>query len=206
VERKSLVDALLSAIAAAAFAWLAVQRRTGATLKVDLAVRARVHEFAAPPMTTLARILATAGSPVALPFFFAIAVAAFHLLRWSRATVTLTAVMAVAIVCNVGLKRLIHSARPAPFFGAEPSSYSFPSGHALYSLSFYGVLAGALAAHAPPGAARLGIWAAAALLVLGIGLSRIYLGVHYPSDVVGGYLGALFALFAVGAVSALVPG
>ena len=110
--------------------------------------------------------------------------------------------MSAAIASNLGLKRLIHCARPEPFFGAEPSSYSFPSGHALYSLSFYGVIAVAFAAHAPPGLARIAIGAAAGLLVVGIGFSRVYLGVHYPSDVVAGYLAATFV---VGAVFAFWP-
>jgi membrane-associated phospholipid phosphatase len=82
-------------------------------------------------------------------------------------------------------------------------SYSFPSGHALYSLCFYGVLASLLAAHAPPGAAPIGIYVAAALLIAGIGLSRVYLGVHYPSDVIAGYLAAAFV---IGAVFAFSPG
>ena len=115
----------------------------------------------------------------------------------------LAEVMATAVVCNVGLKRLIHSRRPEPFFGTNPSSYSFPSGHALYSLSFYGVLASVLAAHAPPGAARIGIHVAAALLIAGIGLSRVYLGVHYTSDVIAGYLAAAFV---IGVVFGLAPG
>ena len=108
-----------------------------------------------------------------------------------------------AIVCNIGLKDLIQHARPEPFFGKEPSSYSFPSGHALYSLCFYGMIAGVLAAHALEPAARIGIWGAAALLIAGIGLSRVYLGVHYPSDVIAGYLSAAFV---IGAVFAFSPG
>jgi undecaprenyl-diphosphatase len=201
-ERKRIADGLLAALAAATFAWVAALRRSGATLKLDLAIRGRVHEAASPAMTALARVLATLGSPVVLPLFFAAAILAFYRLDWKQPAITLSAVMALAVVCNLGLKRLIHCARPQPFFGTLPSSYSFPSGHSLYSLSFYGALAGVLAAHVP-GAARMGICLAAALLVGGIGLSRVYLGVHYPSDVVAGYLAAIFVL---GAVFAFSPG
>ncbi len=202
-QRKRVGEIFLAAVAAAAFGWAAVRRRSGASLRFDLAVRARVHESASPPLTAIARVLATVGSPVVLPLFFGIAIVVFHRRHWHRAEITLSAVMGGAIVCNVGLKRLIHSPRPEPFFGTDPSSYSFPSGHALYSLSFYGVIAGVLAAHAPTGATRFAILIAAALLVLGIGLSRVYLGVHYPSDVIAGYLAAIFV---ISVVSAAWPG
>ena len=192
---------VVMSIAAALFGWLAVARRSGATLGFDVAVRTSVHGWASPAMTVIVRALATVGSPLVVSLFFAIAMLAFHRLEWKRAGLTLAEVMAGAVVCNVGLKRLIHCPRPEPFVGRDPSSYSFPSGHALYSLCFYGVLASVLAAHTPERAARFAIWAAAAVLVAGIGLSRVYLGVHYPSDVIAGYLGAAFVMSAVFAFS-----
>ena len=198
-----IASLVLMSIAAALFGWLAVARRSGATLEFDLGVRARVHEWASPAMTTIARSVTVLGSPLVLSLLFAIAMLAFHRLEWRRPAITVAEVMAGAIVCNIGLKELIRRARPEPFFGREPASYSFPSGHALYSLCFYGLIASVLAAHAPERAARIGIWGAAALLIAGIGLSRVYLGVHYPSDVIAGYLGAAFV---IGAVLAFSPG
>jgi undecaprenyl-diphosphatase len=202
-QRRRIAVIVLTSIAAALFGWLAVARRSGATLEFDLGVRARVHDWASPAMTAIARIVTALGSPIFLSVFFAIAMLAFYRLEWKRPAITLAEVMAGAIVCNIGLKRLIQRARPEPFFGVDPSSYSFPSGHALYSLCFYGVIASVLAAHAPDRAARIGIWVAAALLIAGIGLSRVYLGVHYPSDVIAGYLSAAFV---IGAVFAFSPG
>jgi undecaprenyl-diphosphatase len=200
-EPKRIAAVAVMSIAAALFGWLAVARRSGATLGFDLAARTGVHRSASPAMTAIARVVATVGSPIFLSVFFAIAIPAFHRVEWKRAAVTLAEVMAGAIVCNVGLKRLIHCPRPEPFVGKDPSSYSFPSGHALYSLCFYGVLASVLTAHTPERTARIAIWLAAAVLVAGIGLSRVYLGVHYPSDVIAGYLGAAFVLSAVFAFS-----
>jgi undecaprenyl-diphosphatase len=196
-ERKRFADILMAAFAAATFGWLAVERRSGATLKFDLAVRGGVHKLASPTMTAIARGLSTVGSPVVLPLLLTIGIVAFRRLHWNRAALALTAVMAVAVACNVGLKWVMHTARPEPFFGTDPSSYSFPSGHALFALSFYGVVAAVLAAHTSATVAQIGIWVGAALLALGIGLSRVYLGVHYPSDVVAGYLAAVFAISVV---------
>ncbi len=88
------------------------------------------------------------------------------------------------------LKYAYHRARPVPFFGGVPHTYSFPSGHSLVSFCVYGVLAGLLSHRVRSTTHRLLVWLVAAVLVLAIGLSRIYLGVHYPSDVLAGYLAA----------------
>jgi undecaprenyl-diphosphatase len=198
-ERVAVV--LFTAVAAAMFGWLAVARRSGATQPFDLAVRTRVHGTASPALTVIARGLSRVGSPLVLSLFFGIAMVAFHRLQWKPAAITLAEVMSAAVACNVGFKRLVHCPRPEPFFGTNPSSYSFPSGHSLYSFSFYGVLAIVLTAHTPEGAARIAVCVAAALLVAGIGLSRVYLGVHLASDVIAGYLAAAFVMGAVLALS-----
>jgi undecaprenyl-diphosphatase len=86
------------------------------------------------------------------------------------------------------VKSLFHRPRPAlidPL--AVASGFSFPSGHALIALVLYGTLGYVLAGRARSrGAARL-IFISTAVLVGGIGLSRLYLGVHYATDVIAGY-------------------
>jgi undecaprenyl-diphosphatase len=99
---------------------------------------------------------------------------------------------------NVALKFAFHRPRPVAFFGATPSSYSFPSGHALGSLCFYGILAAILAARVRGRGAKFCVWIAALFLIGMIGFSRIYLGVHYPSDVIAGYCAATVWVGAVG--------
>ena len=87
--------------------------------------------------------------------------------------------------------RRFTSAASGPMsFTDLPRTYSFPSGHSLFSFCFYGVLAGLLTRRIASRIGRILIWTFAALLVAAIGLSRIYLGVHYPSDVIAGYLAA----------------
>jgi undecaprenyl-diphosphatase len=98
--------------------------------------------------------------------------------------------MTGALALDLALKYAFHRERPPVFFGTEPASYSFPSGHALCSFCFYGVMAGLIAARVRSPALRIAVWALAALLVIAIGVSRVYLGMHYPSDVIGGYLAA----------------
>lgn len=125
-------------------------------------------------------------------------VVAFALVGWKRGMVTFLITMAGAAVLNSTLKMIFARERPEPFFGIlRPESYSFPSGHALFSFCFYGVVAAVITARIRQTSKRIAVWVTASVLVLLIGLSRIYLGVHYPSDVVAGYVAAFVWLVVV---------
>jgi undecaprenyl-diphosphatase len=106
---------------------------------------------------------------------------------------------------TTALKDLDHRVRPDLFrFPGYPvpHSYSFPSGHAVMAAGFWGVLA-LLMAMELRGWRRWALTALGAVLALLIGFSRLYLGVHYPSDVLGGYLLAISWAAAVGIVFTL---
>ena len=103
-------------------------------------------------------------------------------------------VMAAAGATEVSLKWLVNRARPVEVFAhTMPNSFSFPSGHTIYGTTFYFAMA-AIGTPWLKGAPRTAVWFAASLLALLIGASRIFLGVHYFSDVLGGYLVAVFWL------------
>lgn len=95
------------------------------------------------------------------------------------------------IALNLLLKDMFH--RPRPLYAplAHETSYSFPSGHAMNSLVFYMSLAYFIFHHTKN--KKMGIILACifGILVFCIGISRVYLGVHYPSDVVAGYAAGL---------------
>jgi len=91
-------------------------------------------------------------------------------------------------------------ARPRPLLETArivQGGLSFPSGHAVVSATFYGTVAYFLARSAKHEAVKIVVGLCAALLLFLIGLSRIYLGVHYPSDVVAGWIAGLFWLVLV---------
>ncbi len=101
-----------------------------------------------------------------------------------------------ASLLNAGLKSILHRPRPelVPHLAAV-SNASFPSGHAMISAAIYLTIAAMLSETQPKRSARIFLMAFAGLLVLLIGCSRIYLGVHWPSDVLAGWcLGSVWAL------------
>ena len=119
------------------------------------------------------------------------------LLFFSRRRVDALVVLisAVPIVVGYLLKEVVGRARPDfSILGSEPSGLSFPSGHALFAIVFGGlliILAGDLVHQAK---LRRAIQIGLALLILAVGASRVYIGVHYPSDVLGSYLFGAMAL------------
>ncbi len=184
VPAVSLVTALLAIFL---FAWLAENVVEQHTAHFDSVVRAVVHGYASHPLTRIMFAVSFMGSGGLIASAL-IAFALFRYFQWRRAAIWLVLTLAGALALDLALKFAFHRPRPVPFFGPIPRTYSFPSGHSLFSFCFYGVLAGLLAGRVRSIQMRVGIWTVAALLVLAIGISRIYLGVHYPSDVIAGYL------------------
>ena len=171
------------------FVWLGREMRAGDTLRFDQVIRNWVHQFASPGLTVLMKVFSMLGAQI-LALVLVAAFVIFARLRWKRAALWLAIAMAGALVLEAALKYAYHRIRPQAYFIPEPASYSFPSGHALTSFCFYGVLAGLVTDRIKSLSWRIAVWIAATLLVIAIGLSRIYLGVHYPSDVLAGYLAA----------------
>ena len=198
----SLIAGLLIAAAALLFfAWLANQVLVGATRELDQGAREFVQHIASRRLTFVMRGLTLTGSVTILLPLAAVAVAALWSVGRRRAAWLLAITMIGAEALDQVLKFAFHRTRPQPFFDTPlPGSYSFPSGHALINCCFFGVLAAILTVRERRHWIRVAIWTAAVALAALIGLSRIYLGVHYASDVVAGYLAAIVWVFTVGAV------
>lgn len=180
------------------FAWLAEEVLDGDTEAFDETVRAFVHGFAGEWLTGFMNFVTMLGSTLFLSIVFICVLIIFYRIEWKRAAVLLTATMVGAVILNFVLKVSFARARPVPFFDTPlPASYSFPSGHALFAVCFYAALAWLVAAQMRKRSLKFLIWIFAVLIVLLIGLSRIYLGVHYPSDVIAGYAAAIIWVLTV---------
>jgi undecaprenyl-diphosphatase len=174
------------------FAWLSEEVFQGNVQQFDEPIRLWIHQYASPTPTSLMRFVTMLGSTAFLLAWGVSLGFVFLWAGWRRSAILLAVTMAGASMLDWALKMAFHRARPAPFFDTlVPSSYSYPSGHALLSFCFYSVLAAILAGHIERRVGRILIRMLAVLLITLIGVSRIYLGVHYPSDVLAGYLAAL---------------
>jgi undecaprenyl-diphosphatase len=182
----------IAAMSVALFAWLAHAVAWGPADRFDLAVRGTIHTWASPQLTFAMRGITLLASPAFLLPFGALIV--WQLMATGRrgaATLLLIAALGGEAL-DQGLKLFFARPRPEAFFGLpEPETYSFPSGHSMGSCCFYGALAIIAMAGAQSRRARWAIAAGAVALIALVGLSRIYLGVHYPTDVLGGYLAGL---------------
>lgn len=185
------VAALLSA-ALCVFAGLAMLVATGRTLAFDAALRAAVHACTQPELTAAMRVATFLGGGELL-WPLGVLVAAWLAWTGRRPEAARFAIAVVAAnLVDEAIKWAFHRPRPQPWFGSPvPSSYSFPSGHAFMSCVFYLLLAAAVIRPEWAPWRKRTLWMAALLLILAIGLSRVYLGVHYPTDVLAGYLAAI---------------
>ena len=177
------------------FAWLAYMVSSGRAGALDTFARGMVHGWSNPLLTRImfvATFLGRTGFIAVVGAFFV-----WWLIKTGRRqeALLLASGSVGAYLFMQILKLAFHRPRPDPFFGLQPpESYSFPSGHALLSTVFY-VLLATLVTRNPV------IRAAAVALAGLIGLSRIYLGVHYPTDVFAGYAAALVCLSALTAAA-----
>ena len=132
------------------------------------------------------------GSPPVLSFFVLAVVGALAVRRQLHALALLLVASAGGLLLNELLKDLFGRPRPPlEFHLTQVRSMSFPSGHAMLSAIIYLTLAAFLARLVKPPALKLYFVGLAALLTLVVGASRVYLGVHYASDVLAGWTAGL---------------
>jgi membrane-associated phospholipid phosphatase len=194
-----LLGALLAAVVSLfLFGWLAEEMLEGDTQKFDMSVRNAVHQHAAPALTRVMQAFSFLGSVGTVSVLCVVILGAFLYFHRSRLAALLGITMVGMGALDEALKLAFRRPRPVAFFGPTPNSYSFPSGHAFGSVCFYGVLAAILATRVRGTAAKWSVWTVAILLMAMIGFSRIYLGVHYPSDVIAGYCAGAVWVAAVG--------
>ena len=154
---------------------------------LDNRIADELHEHATRPLTEFFEALTTLGNGIVLAGVAAIAAYLLARRRYYAEAVLMVLAYVGAEVLSYSLKLAFR--RDRPFFTdplATVSTYSFPSGHATVSVAVYGALCLVLLRRLT-GPARVVCLAATVLLVSLIGFSRLYLGVHFLSDVLAGF-------------------
>jgi membrane-associated phospholipid phosphatase len=166
--------------------------------RLDPVIMQAIHTRDTPTLTRLAFTLTWIGSPAVLVPVISLAATLLWRAKLRRDAVLLFAAMAGGAVLDTVLKLHFKRVRPdVPWAFVTEHSFSFPSGHSAGAVVLYGVITYLLWNHLGCVWHRVAVTVGALLLIAGIGASRVYLGVHYPTDVAAGYLIGLMWLVPV---------
>ena len=160
----------------------------------DNAVYYFVASFISEPLTDIALVITTLGSVyVILPICLIIIIVFWKKIEGISVAINLI----ISFLANQILKRIVARPRPTEYRIIEELGYSFPSGHSMVSMAFYGLLIYFIYRKVKNPYIKWISCTLLTILIFLIGLSRIYLGVHYASDVLAGFCisAAYLALF-----------
>ena len=139
-----------------------------------------ISDFATP----IAKFITNFGGAIIL---IILAPMLFIFIKNKKIGVSIISNLAIITVLNQLLKRIVQRPRPTEFRIVEESGYSFPSGHSMVSMAFYGYLIYLIYKYVKNKYLKWISIILLSILICSIGISRIYLGVHYTSDVLGGF-------------------
>lgn len=183
-----------------AFAALTFLIKTMPFFAVDLQITRTIQLINFPSFALLMTLISWPGfgpQDVIIAGLIILLIYAFGL-RWEAVTALIAAVFSTGI--NVLVKDLVQRPRPAPNMVnvfATIKSYSFPSGHVMFYLGFFGFIWFLAFTLLKPSLKRSFLLVFFGILIVLIGVSRVYLGEHWPSDVLGSYLLGSLTLVAI---------
>ena len=140
-----------------------------------------ITDFATP----IAKFITNFGGPI---FLSTICIILFIIIKNKKIGLSIIMNIAIIAILNQVLKRILQRPRPTEFRIIEETGYSFPSGHSMVSMAFYGYLIYLIYKYIKNKYVKCISIVLLSILICSIGISRIYLGVHYTSDVLGGFL------------------
>ncbi|GFE69130.1 phosphatase PAP2 family protein [Chroococcus sp. FPU101] len=145
-----------------------------------------LHTFANPHLDAVMLFITKLGNPSTIVSVAGVTLGILWWRRYREETKIFVITCLGALILNTELKLFFSKVRPQLWeLLISEKSFSFPSGHALGSLVLYGFIAYELTNHYPKYTAL--IYTLAVILIAAIGISRLYLGVHWPTDVIAGY-------------------
>ena len=140
-----------------------------------------ISDFATP----IAKFITNFGRAI---FLIIATIILFILIKNKKIGFSIISNLVIVTILNQLLKNILQRPRPNEFRIIEETGYSFPSGHSMVSMAFYGYLIYLIYRYVKNKYVKWALIVLLSILICTIGISRIYLGVHYTSDVLGGFL------------------
>ncbi len=136
-------------------------------------------------MTPIAKFITNFGGAL---FLISLTIILLILIKNKKIGISICLNLLIATILNILLKNILQRPRPTEYRLIDESGYSFPSGHSMVSMAFYGFLIYLIYKYVKNSKLKWTLIIILSTLIFSIGISRIYLGVHYTSDVLGGFL------------------
>ena len=140
-----------------------------------------ISDFATP----IAKFITNFGGAI---FLITLTIVLLILIKNKKIGISIFSNLVIVTILNQLLKAILQRPRPTEYRIVEETGYSFPSGHSMVSMAFYGYLIYLIYRYVKNNYIKWISIVLLSILVCSIGISRIYLGVHYTSDVLGGFL------------------
>ena len=140
-----------------------------------------ISDFATP----IAKFITNFGDAI---FLTVLTIILFILIKNKKIGLSIFSNLVIITALNQLLKNILQRPRPTEFRIIEETGYSFPSGHSMVSMAFYGYLIYLIYKYVKNKYVKWILILLLSILICSFGVSRIYLGVHYTSDVLGGFL------------------
>lgn len=140
------------------------------------------------PMTHVAKVVTNFGGEYCL---ICLSILLLIVIKNKKIGISIPLNLGLSALLNITLKQILQRPRPIEYRVIDESGYSLPSGHSMVSMAFYGYLIYFIYKHIENKYIKWSLIILLSILIMSIGISRIYLGVHYTSDVIAGFLIAL---------------
>lgn len=186
---------IISLVSLVGFSVVAVFISDKKIIDFDSDIISFIQGFESPPLTVIMKFFTFIGSaPCVVVISILLLFFLYKVLKHRLELILFISVVAGSAILNQILKQVFHRVRPDLHRLIDIVGYSFPSGHAMNAFTVYGMITFLLWRHIPGRIGRSILILISIFFILAIGISRIYLGVHYPSDIIGGYFASGFWL------------
>lgn len=192
-KTKNIIKWILFAITAILAIVVTINVKNGRILELDLNIYKFFSEnIINDKLTPIVKVITHIGGA---KIVFVLTILAIILIKGLKNKLFLLTGIVGTAGLNVVLKHIIQRERPNINRLIPEKGYGFPSGHSMMSMAFYGMLIFLIFKYVKNTALKWTLIVILTILLSTIGITRIYLGVHYPSDVIGGFLVSLTYLF-----------